>query len=283
LFGISRQVYYRRIKRKAKGSELARQTISLVRDIRVKMPHIGTRKLYHMLKAQLDIMGVGRDKLFAILRANHMMITPKRNYRVTTNTYHRFYRHQDIVSSLIIRRPEQVWVADITYVANNTSNNYLALITDAYSKKIVGYDLSDSLSVHGALRALKMALASRYYPGEALIHHSDKGIQYCCDQYQDELLKHQVKCSMTQGYDPYSNAIAERVNGIIKQEFGLETYNTSIEIMRKIVAESITIYNQLRPHLSCSFLTPNEMHKQQAVKIKTYKAKTASRAKPTCG
>jgi len=283
LFGVSRQVYYRRIKRKAKCSGQAGQVVSLVQDIRFKMPRIGTRKLYYLLQEKLDALGIGRDKLFAILRANHLMIRPKRNYRVTTNTYHRFYRHRDLVSSLDIKRPEQVWVADITYVANSTSNNYLALITDAYSKKIVGYDLSDSLNVQGSLRALKMALTNRNYPNKTLIHHSDKGIQYCCDQYQEQLFEYGIKCSMTQGYDPYSNAIAERVNGIIKHEFNLETYNTSIELMKQIVAESVNIYNQNRPHLSCHFLTPNQMHKQQAIKVKTYKTKTGSRFEPTSG
>ena len=157
----------------------------------------------------------------------------------------------------------------------------MALITDAYSKKIVGYDLSDSLSVHGSLRALKMAISNRCYSSQKLIHHSDKGIQYCCDQYQSQLIKSGVRCSMTQGYDPYSNAVAERVNGIIKGEFGLEEVTAPIEIMKKIVAESIAIYNQDRPHLSCSLLTPNQMHKQQLIKIKTYKKKTGSKFEPT--
>lgn len=212
-----------------------------------------------------------------------MMIVPKRSYRVTTNTYHRFYKHKDIVSSLEIKRPEQVWVADITYVGNRQSNTYLALITDAYSKKIVGYDLSDSLSVQGVLRALKMATANRFYPQEVLIHHSDKGVQYCCDHYQDQLLKHKVKCSMTQGYDPYSNAVAERINGIIKQEFGLEMYNEDLPVMKKIVAESIAIYNLERPHLSCSMLTPNQMHQQRTISIKTYKSKTGSKFQTASG
>lgn len=256
--------------------------MALVQGIRARMPRIGTRKLYYLLKEQLDALSIGRDKLFSILRANHMMIFPKKNYRVTTNTYHRFYKHQDLVSSLDIKRPEQVWVADITYV-DNTSNTYLALITDAYSKKIVGYDLSNSLNVQGSLRALKMAVDKRCYPEQALIHHSDKGIQYCCDQYQEKLLKHNVNCSMTQGYDPYSNAIAERVNGIIKGEFNLESYNASLDVMQQVVAESINIYNHERPHLSCSMLTPNQMHKQQAIRVKSYKTKTGRRTEPTPG
>ena len=128
-----------------------------------------------------------------------------------------------------------------------------------------------------------MAIKNRRYPKKLLIHHSDKGIQYCCDQYQEELLQHGLKCSMTQGYDPYSNAIAERVNGIIKHEFNLEAHDTPLDVTQLIVSESINIYNQERPHLSCNFLTPNQMHKQQAVKIKTYKTKTGSRFEPASG
>ena len=263
--------------------EQASEVISLVRDVRARMPRLGTRKLYYILKADLDKLDIGRDKLFSILRANHMMIAPKRSYRVTTNTYHRFHKHKDIVSSLEIKRPEQVWVADITYIGNRQANTYLALITDAYSKKIVGYDLSDSLNVQGCLNALKMAIASRCYPGEMLIHHSDKGVQYCCDHYQRRLAKHNVRCSMTQGYDPYSNAVAERVNGILKQEFGLENYNESMAVMKKIVAQSIAIYNQERPHLSCSMLTPDRMHGQRTISIKTYKNKTGSSSKTASG
>jgi len=185
-----------------------------------------------------------------------------------------------MVSSLQIRRPGQVWVADITYVGSRAAGRYLALITDAYSKKVVGYDLSESLSADGSLRALKMALKGRAYPGRELIHHSDKGIQYCCDQYQQQLTKGKLKCSMTQGYDPYSNAVAERVNGIIKNEFGLEGYNTTLEIMQAIVAETVEIYNDERPHLSCSLLTPSAMHRQNQIPMKTYKSKMGRRVNP---
>ncbi len=248
---------------------IAGQVVGLVESTRLKMPRLGTRKLYHILKESLKELSVGRDKLFNILKANQLTIRPKRNYSATTNTYHRFYKHTDMVSSLQINRPEQVWVADITYVGSRAAGRYLALITDAYSKKVVGYDLSESLSADGSLRALKMALKGRAYPGRELIHHSDKGIQYCCDQYQQQLTKGKLKCSMTQGHDSYSNAVAERVNGIIKNEFGLKD-NTNLEIMQAIVAE---IYNEQRPHLSCSLLTPSEMHKQNQTPMKTYKAK----------
>ena len=254
----------------------AEQVVKLVVPWRRRMPRIGTRKLYHLLKRDLQTHQAGRDKLFSILKANHLMVHPKRNYRVTTNTHHRFYKHKDLVSPLSISRPEQVWVSDITYVASKNQNTYLALITDAYSKKIVGYDLSDSLNTTGVLRALHKAVKNRKYPESKLIHHSDKGIQYCSNEYQQALSKNNILCSMTQGYDPYSNAVAERINGIIKNEFEIETYHADLNMMQKIVAESIQIYNAERPHFSCSLLTPIQMHNQQEIKMKTYKTKNRS-------
>jgi transposase InsO family protein len=201
------------------------------------------------------------------------MVLPKRNYRVTTNTHHRFYKHKDLISQLVITRPEQVWVSDITYLATKHQSSYLALITDAYSKKIVGYDLSDSLSTGGVLRALHSAVKNRKYPQETIIHHSDKGFQYCSNEYQRILTKNKIICSMTQGYDPYSNAVAERINGIIKNEFELENYKVDLNIMKKLVKETIEIYNNERPHFSNNLLTPVQMHNQRTLKMKTYKTK----------
>ncbi len=252
----------------------AEQVVQLVVPLRTRMPRIGTRKLYHLLKTNLQTHQVGRDKLFSILKANHLRVFPKRNYRVTTNTHHRFYKHKDLVSQLSINHPEQVWVSDITYLAGKHEHTYLALITDAYSKKIVGYDLSDSLNTSGVSRALRMAVKGRKYPGSKLIHHSDKGIQYCSNEYQSALSKNNILCSMTEGYDPYSNAVAERINGIIKNEFELENYKVDLNVIQKLVAESIEIYNQERPHFSCNLLTPIQMHNQQEIKMKTYKTKS---------
>ena len=245
------------------------------------MPRIGTRKLYYLLQEQLKALHVGRDKLLNILKANHLILYPKRSYRVTTNTHHRFHKHKDLISQLYIHRPEQVWVSDITYVAAGSDNTYLALITDAYSKKIVGYDLSDSLNTTGVLRALQMAIKKRKYAQQTLIHHSDKGIQYCSNEYQNVLSKNKILCSMTENYDPYSNAVAERINGIIKNEFGLENYRVNLNAMKTLVAESIQIYNAERPHYSCHLLTPNQMHKQHAIKMKTYKTKNRSQPELT--
>jgi transposase InsO family protein len=250
---------------------LAERVITLVLEIRQKMPRLGTRKLYYLLQEELQKLKVGRDKLFKILRTNGMLIKQSRSYHLTTDSHHRFRKHKNKIEQLEIVRPEQVWVSDITYIGTRTNPMYLALVTDAYSKKIMGYDVSDSLSAQGAIRALKMAIKKRLYPGRDLLHHSDRGLQYCCNDYQKLLLKNRISCSMTETYDPYANAVAERVNGILKQEFIGKFKNKKLSLMNKIVVQSITIYNQLRPHLSCRMLTPKQMHLQQQVKMVSYK------------
>jgi len=271
LFGMSRQSYYRSGWRTKQRQDVASQVVCMVQNIRLDLPKVGTRKLYHMLREPLQELGVGRDKLFAILQANNMLIKPTRSYRTTTNSKHMFRKHRNLVSGLVPTRPEQVWVSDITYIGNRGNHSYLSLVTDAYSKKILGYDVSESLHAEGCIRALKMAIKNREYLNKPLIHHSDRGIQYCCNQYQKQINMHGIRCSMTESYDPYANAIAERVNGILKQEFMLEDYHVNTAVMKKIVTQSIQRYNELRPHMSCEMLTPNQMHKQMKVKIKTYK------------
>jgi transposase InsO family protein len=237
------------------------------------MPKLGTRKLYHMLKMELSMLKVGRDKLFRILKANHLLIKPKRSYHVTTDSHHRFRKHKNIVSNLDINRPEQIWVSDITYVGTRTNPSYLALITDAYSKKVMGYNVSESLAVDGSLQALEMALNNRNNEVEPLIHHSDRGLQYCSNDYQALLGNNNIKASMTEKYDPYENAIAERINGILKQEFNIARNIKNLDLKKKLIKNAIEIYNNLRPHLSNHMLTPREMHKQNKLKRKQYKSK----------
>lgn len=276
MFGLERQVYYRHKYRKQKQLFQAEKVVKMVIEIRKRMPRIGTRKLYYLLQNELQEMNIGRDKLFKIVSANHLNIMPKRSYKVTTNTHHRFYKHKDLISDMLICRPEQVWVADITYLGIRHAHLYISFITDAYSKKIVGYDVSDNLQTSGVVRALKMAHKSRQYRNEELIHHSDKGLQYCSNEYQQLIKKYKLKCSMTEQYDPYSNAVAERINGIIKNEFNLEQYQVNKELMQQIISETVEIYNNERPHFSCHLLTPNQMHLQNKITIKTYKSKNRS-------
>jgi transposase InsO family protein len=270
---VNRQIYYRSKKSKLRKQNLAQQVINLVYEVRIKMPRLGGKKLYYLLKERLKKIKVGRDKLFRILKANHLLIAPKKSYHITTDSHHRFRKHKNIVCSLKINRPEQVWVSDITYVGRRENPSYLALITDAYSKKIVGFNVSNSLCVEGSLRALDMALKNRSNKEQPLIHHSDRGLQYCSNQYQDLLDKNGIKASMTEKYDPYENAVAERINGILKQEFNIAKYEVNLNIKKQIIRESIEIYNQERPHLSNHMLTPNQMHKQNKIEMKTYKSK----------
>ena len=280
LFGQSRQSYYRSFWRVSKKQHQSNQVLNKVNQIRSIMPRVGTRKLYHLLGEDFGLLHIGRDKLFCILRANQMLIKPKRNYRITTDSHHRFRKHKNLIIDMPLERPEQVWVSDITYIGGRDRNCYLALVTDAYSKKIMGYDVSNSLATDGSLRALNMAIKQRKYK-DRLIHHSDRGLQYCSDNYQAALKKKRIIPSMTERYDTYANAIAERINGILKQEFLLEEYRVDVQTMKLLVEDAVNIYNTKRPHWSCFMRTPQQMHLQSKIKIRTYKNKDSCEAKPT--
>jgi transposase InsO family protein len=272
LLGKSRQVYYRIKKAEQRRRLVSEKVVGLVSPIRMEQRRIGTRKLHFMLSTELASLGVGRDRLFRILKANHMLVRPKRRYHVTTDSHHRFRKHKNMVNGTSIDRPNQVWVSDITYVGNRQNPMYLALVTDAYSKKIMGFDVSNSLDVNGSCRAMEMA-GSHKKTSHKLIHHSDRGLQYCSDQYQELLGNQGIECSMTEKYDPYENAVAERINGTLKREFLLETRHLRLDVMKELVRGSVEIYNQKRPHYSSYYLTPNQMHQQSEMKMRTYKSK----------
>lgn len=274
---MDRQVYYRSLKRSTVRISKAQQVVALVEEKRMMQPKIGGKKLYFMLKEPLKLLNIGRDKFFDILRANHLLIVPKRSYHVTTNSHHRFRKHKNMILDYQINKPNQVWVADITYIGNRANPSYLSLITDAYSKKIVGHHVADNLNTESSLIALKKALKNKKVNLESVIHHSDRGLQYCSNEYQRLLERNHIKCSMTQNSDPYENAVAERINGILKQEFDIDKYDLETPLRRKIVDDSIEIYNELRPHFSNHYLTPNQMHEQQTLQMKTYKTKNQSK------
>ena len=275
LFGIDRQVYYRRIKRRSVKQDKAQLVVKMVLEIRTQMPRIGSKKLYYLLNQDLKTLKIGRDKFIDILRANHLLIVPKRSYHITTNSHHRFRKYKNQLLDLQINKPEQVWVSDITYIGKREKPCYLSLITDAYSKKIVGYNVSDNLNTQSSLVALKLAVKQRKNKEIPLIHHSDRGLQYCANEYQKLLCKNEIQPSMTQNSDPYENAVAERINGILKQEFYIDKYNKDLPIMKQIIKETVAIYNEKRPHLSNHMLTPNQMHEQSKVVMKTYKTKNS--------
>jgi transposase InsO family protein len=275
LFGIDRQVYYRKIKRRLIKQDKAQLVVQLVLEIRIQMPRIGSKKLYYMLNQDLKTLKIGRDKFIDILRANHLLVIPKRSYHITTNSHHRFRKYKNQLLDLQITQPEQVWVSDITYIGKREKPCYLSLITDAYSKKIVGYNVADNLNTQSSLVALKFAIKQRKNKEMPLIHHSDRGLQYCDNEYQKLLSKNDIQPSMTQNSDPYENAVAERINGILKQEFSIDKYNKDLPIMKQIIKETVAIYNQKRPHLSNHMLTPNQMHDQSKLIMKTYKTKNS--------
>ena len=270
--GISRQAYYQGLERQDEVRRCNERVIALVRSKRLRQPRIGTRKLHHLLSNAFEDDGlkVGRDALFGILRQSHMLVSPKRAYHKTTDSHHRFRRHPNLLKAsgeqLQPCAAEQVWVADITYLPTHDGFVYLSLVTDAYSRKIVGYHVHDSLRTEQVSRALKVALKHRQ-SRQRLIHHSDRGIQYCSDAYQRIHRTHGLTCSMTDGYDCYQNALAERINGILKGELLLQR-PVDLAQARKMVNESVAIYNLERPHFSLQLKTPDEVHRASLAKVR---------------
>ena len=232
------------------------------------MPRLGTRKLYYLLKPKLNELGIklGRDGLFDYLREHRLLVKPKRSYTKTTDSRHWMKKHPNLVQDLHINRPEQVFVSDITYVESAEGVHYLSLVTDRFSRKIMGYHLSENMTAVEVVKAVKQALKAQV-TSDSLIHHSDRGSQYCSALYQAELRKNGVSPSMTDGYDCYQNALAERINGILKQEFLLLKCN-SFKELKRLIEESIQIYNTIRPHLSLGMKTPEEVHKKATLRVR---------------
>jgi putative transposase len=252
-------------------------------NLRRSMPRLGTRKLYYLLKESFDkeSISIGRDGLFELLRQQRLLIVKRKKYTKTTDSKHWMRRYPNLVKGLALKRPEQLWVADITYIAMKQGYCYLHLVTDAYSKQIMGYRVSENLSATATLQALKMAIDSRSYSGR-LIHHSDRGLQYCSALYVKTLQAKQISISMTEDGSPYDNAIAERVNGILKDEFGLDDIFENIEQLRREVDQSVTTYNERRPHESNHMLTPNEMHQQKRLRPKLWHKKPTKTLQGSC-
>jgi len=263
--GISRQAYYQGQQRSTQRSQCAQVVVQLVQDTRIRQPRIGTRKLQHLLREQMEQAGVkmGRDAMFDVLRNARMLVATRRAYHKTTDSHHRFRRHPNLVKKgpgqVMVTRSEQLWVADVTYLPTTDKFVYLSLVTDAHSRKIVGWHVHASLQTEEVAQAMKMALRERQTRRQ-LIHHSDRGIQYCSSLYQEMHRRAGVSCSMTDGYDCYQNALAERVNGILKNEF-LLTRPANLQQARRMVAESVQIYNHERPHLSLKMQTPDAVHR----------------------
>lgn len=261
MLSISPQaVYQHRIRQHDKANRF-----SIIKDwiqaYRMLMPRIGGRKLYWLIKPKLiahDIK-LGRDGFFDYLRAHRLLVKPRRSYTKTTFSKHWMKKYPNLTKEAPAPvKPEQTLVADITYVTSKQGVHYLSLVTDAYSRQIMGYHLSESMPATEVVKALEMATKKRRYTHKA-IHHSDRGLQYCASEYQKVLRINNLTPSMTDGYDCYQNALAERVNGILKNEFLLYECNTMSEL-KQLVDESVYIYNHIRPHLSLNMRTPAQVH-----------------------
>ena len=261
-FKLTRDAYYKYQKRKVKSDREVEKVLELVKERRKELPREGVRKLHYVLQEEFKEhkLKIGRDRLFKILRMQNMLIRPKRSSVRTTNSYHHFHTYNNLIKSFTPTHSNQVWVSDITYIRLVRGFCYLALITDVYSRKIVGYDISDSLELAGCLRALKIALRQAR-PETGLIHHSDRGVQYCSHQYTQLLHKFNIRISMTEQDHCYENAIAERVNGILKDEFYIDQIFLNLDIAKKACKNAIHIYNTKRLHLSLGYKTPESMFK----------------------
>jgi putative transposase len=235
--------------------------LQYVMRIREDLPGVGTLKLQHMITPKLATHGitVGRDYLFDLMRQRGLDIRRRKRRVITTDSRHWMHKYTNLIKEVPVIRPEQVWVSDITYIRMISGWAYLSLITDAYSHRIMGYCLRKDLSALGCIEALKMALNNRKY-NQPLIHHSDRGSQYCSKEYVELLTENRIAISMTQNGNPYENATAERMNGILKSEFGLYSSQQGLQETQQRIARHIAAYNHIRPHDSCDKLTPEQAH-----------------------
>ena len=262
LLGLTRQAIYQRESREKKRAIELAPVKDMVLEIRRFMPRLGGKKLYFLLKSKFVEEGItlGRDNFFSYLKSENLLVKPRRSYTKTTFSKHWMKKHPNLLKEFKPKEPEEVFVSDITYVQSDQGVHYLSLVTDAYSRKIMGYELSDEMKATDVVKALDMTIDNREYQCSA-IHHSDRGLQYCSQVYQTKLSESDIKPSMTDGYDCYQNALAERINGILKQEFLLYKCK-NLDELKELVDESILIYNDMRPHLSLGMKTPNQVHKK---------------------
>lgn len=242
----------------------------MVLNIKKEHPRMGTRKIYHLIKPDLERSNIkiGRDALFDLMAENNLKVTKTKRRHITTNSNHVFKRYPNLIKGIEPDGPNQIWVSDITYIRTTTQEFlYLFLITDAYSKKVLGYRLAGSLDSIHAVNALQDAIQNNSQPIAGLIHHSDRGIQYCSKEYINVLIKYNIAISMTEKGDPLENPVAERVNGILKDEY-LNQYQSLTALQ---LQKSIEKYNNKRPHLSCDMLTPELAHVSSGTLKKRWK------------
>jgi transposase InsO family protein len=273
LLGVTRQAYYQHFWHQEQYSFEDELILSEVIKIRKYHRHIGGRKLYELLQPFLleHQIKMGRDRLFDVLSANYLLVKRRKKQTITTNSFHRFKKYPNLIRNFIPTEPNQLWVSDITYWKIATGFVYISFITDAYSRKIVGSHVAQTMEAIETMEALKIAISGLRKGPDCnfqLTHHSDRGIQYCSDKYVKLLESNNIGISMTENGDPLENAIAERVNGIIKEEYLNDYQINNIEEAKELLDAIVKMYNNERPHMSIGNLTPNQVHENN---IKTEK------------
>ena len=258
LLGITRQAYYQHFWDVSDLMVEHQLVVDQVHHIRRTHPAIGGRKLHYLLQRFLleNQIKMGRDALFDLLSANKLLVRKRRRRVSTTQSNHWLRKYPNLIKDWHAQQPNQLWVADITYIPLACGFLYLSLITDAYSHKIMGYALADNLEAVHTIKALKMAINSSTMKLEGLIHHSDRGIQYCSFDYVDLLKRNEIQISMTENGDPLENSIAERINGILKEEYLRHYPLIDQNQVTELLTEVVERYNKLRPHQSINMVTP---------------------------
>ena len=275
LFGKSRQAFYGQNKQENDHGLQDVLVLKLVAEIRQQLPRCGVDKLYFMLQPKFIMHGIklGRDGLYRLIGNHGLLIRYRSKRPYTTNSRHHYKKYPNLIKDMTLTGAGQLWVSDITYIRKISGFSYLSIITDAYSHKIVGYKLHPTLHSIGAVEALLLATTNNKR-SDTLIHHSDRGIQYCCNEYVRMIEHFGIQLSMTEKGDPYENAIAERVNGILKHEHGLKATFVNEAQAKQAVDEAVKKYNEIRIHDSVGRLTPSIAHDQKGVFKKYWKSKS---------
>lgn len=275
LLGITRQAFYKHFWEVSDITVEQELVLDQVHSIRQIHPAIGVRKLYHLLQPFLleHQVKMGRDALFDLLAANKLLVRKRKRRISTTQSFHWLKKYPNLIKDWRPSRPNQLWVADITYIPLTNGFLYLSLITDAYSHKIMGHAVAETLEAVHTTKALQMALSNLKESLECLIHHSDRGIQYCSFDYVNALKQNNIQISMTENGDPLENPVAERVNGILKEEYLRHYPLINIEQVRELLNDVVDRYNKLRPHQSINLITPDVVHEKQLLVNRTWSKK----------
>lgn len=275
LFGITRQAYYQHFWKVSDITIEHQLILDQVTEIRQTHPAIGGRKLFYLLQFFLleHQIKMGRDALFDLLAANKMLVRKRRRRISTTQSHHWLKKYPNLIKNWRPSKPNQLWVSDITYISLTNGFLYLSLITDAYSHKIMGYAVADNLEAANTTKALHMALGNLTEITDCLIHHSDRGIQYCSFEYVSLLKQNNIQISMTENGDPLENPLAERINGILKEEYLRHYPLTNLNQVLELVTDVVDRYNRLRPHQSINMITPEVAHDKQLPINRTWSKK----------